>query len=72
MTRMENVDGQLDDKQQEFTELQHDLDVLRGKVWRLQRKESEQLVSVHFLWQSHRYKYLLGQDKFTGRKLKRC
>jgi len=50
MTRMENVDGQLDDKQQEFAELRHDLDALRGKVWGLQRKESEQLVSMHLLW----------------------
>ena len=50
MTRMENVHDQLDDKQQEFAELRHDLDALRGKVWRLQRKESEQLVSMHPLW----------------------
>ena len=50
MTRMENVHDQLDDKQQEFAELRHDLDALRGKVWQLQRKESKQLVSMHPLW----------------------
>lgn len=49
MSRLENHDGQLDNKQQEVAELQHDLDILDGKVSQLQRKGTEQSVSMNFL-----------------------
>jgi len=49
MTQLENHDGQLDNKQQEVAELRHDLDILDGKVSRLQRKGTEQSVSMNFL-----------------------
>lgn len=49
MSWLENHDGQLDNKQQEVAELQHDLDILDGKVSQLQRKGTEQSVSMNFL-----------------------
>ncbi|KIO05126.1 hypothetical protein M404DRAFT_9132 [Pisolithus tinctorius Marx 270] len=52
MTWLENHDGQLDNKQQEVAELRHDLDILDGKVWRLQRKGSEQLDKINSQGQS--------------------